>query len=227
MDKKEHNKRLEEHYKRLWACRDFALSHLWQRSIFLTAFLVVILIGYGTMWLNVLTRPLNPDIKDYITFHRISIFISMLGIIFSILWILMAKGSKYWYEAYEEEIGWIESSTEYKNYSCQGVFSENTDKSLFLNKKGFKYSVSGINIAIGQIMAILWFLILPFHILFSINIDFLDALSVLIKHWWNLHIPVWIIGAIVTMTISALPFIFTLIICSFVKSDNTNNDSNA
>lgn len=200
-----------EQYKRLWACRDFELSHFWQRSIFLTAFLVLIFTSYGAMWLNILTRT---NILNYITFHRISIFISMLGIIFSVLWILMAKGSKYWYEAYEEAISLIESSPEYENYKCQEVVSENTDKNLFLNTKGFRYSVSGINIVIGQIMAILWFLILPVHILFSININFIDTLSALI----NLQIPVWIIGAILAIAILTLPFIFTSIICSLVKS---------
>lgn len=36
-------------YQSLWRCRDFELSHLWQRSIFLTAFLVMCFTGYTAL----------------------------------------------------------------------------------------------------------------------------------------------------------------------------------
>ena len=39
-------------YKRAWTCRDFELSHLWQRSVFLAVFLIAIAGAYGTLLMN-------------------------------------------------------------------------------------------------------------------------------------------------------------------------------
>ena len=36
-----------ELYQELWQGRDFEINHLWQRSIFLGAFMVAIAAGYG------------------------------------------------------------------------------------------------------------------------------------------------------------------------------------
>ena len=38
---------IKEIHEKLWRCRDFELSHLWQRSIFLSAFLILCFTGYG------------------------------------------------------------------------------------------------------------------------------------------------------------------------------------
>ncbi|WP_300232445.1 hypothetical protein [uncultured Alistipes sp.] len=38
---------IKEIHETLWRCRDFELSHLWQRSIFLSAFLILCFTGYG------------------------------------------------------------------------------------------------------------------------------------------------------------------------------------
>ena len=38
---------IKEIHETLWRCRDFELSHLWQRSIFLSAFLILCFTVYG------------------------------------------------------------------------------------------------------------------------------------------------------------------------------------
>ena len=38
---------IKEIHETLWRCRDFVLSHLWQRSTFLSAFLILCFTGYG------------------------------------------------------------------------------------------------------------------------------------------------------------------------------------
>lgn len=43
-----------ENWKMAWKGRDFELSHLWQRSIFITTFIILVYTGYGAIWLNVL-----------------------------------------------------------------------------------------------------------------------------------------------------------------------------
>lgn len=47
-------------YKSLWSCRDFEISHLWQRSIFLTTFMLAGFTGYGF----ILSRLLGKLIVD-------------------------------------------------------------------------------------------------------------------------------------------------------------------
>lgn len=44
---------IEEFYKSLWRCRDFEIQNLWQRSIFLTAFMLLSYTGYGTVLLKI------------------------------------------------------------------------------------------------------------------------------------------------------------------------------
>lgn len=46
-------------YESLWRCRDFELSHLWQRSVFLTAFLLLAYTGYGVLMLQIMTVKLG------------------------------------------------------------------------------------------------------------------------------------------------------------------------
>ena len=102
-----------ENWKRVWQCRDFELSHLWQRSIFLTAFLILIYSGYG-IYIQQLLKPIitsSGDIK-WITskpiHHIIALGMCTMGATLSALWIMMAKGSKFWYECYENKICEIE-----------------------------------------------------------------------------------------------------------------------
>ena len=37
-------------YERLWKCRDFEISHLWQRSVYLGTLLVLVAGGYGKLF---------------------------------------------------------------------------------------------------------------------------------------------------------------------------------
>ena len=120
---------LLENWKMSWNKRDFELSHLWQRSIFITTFIILVYTGYGAIWLNVLKSDINliqivnttkensdNEIltnlnKDYqynsnkdglfMITNLISIFIAILGYTLSLLYIMMGKGSKFWYECYE------------------------------------------------------------------------------------------------------------------------------
>ena len=39
----------KDFYNEMWHCRDFELSHLWQRSVFLGAFMLAIATGYGAL----------------------------------------------------------------------------------------------------------------------------------------------------------------------------------
>ncbi len=155
-------------YATLWRCRDFELSHLWQRSVFLTAFLLLVYTGYGALILNVFTLPTIDSFKLKILL-LVGLVILLIGMMFSQLWIMMAKGSKAWYEVYENAIYEIEHSPVYateiviSKMPKDGVIHgevmglEKPDDSLWTVKAG-TFSPSKINIMIGQISFGLLFL---------------------------------------------------------------------
>lgn len=53
---------IKEIHETFWRCRDFELSHLWQRSIFLSAFLILCFTGYGSLLITLLCCFLSENI---------------------------------------------------------------------------------------------------------------------------------------------------------------------
>ena len=102
----------------------------------------------------------------------ISIFIAILGYTLSLLYIMMGKGSKYWYECYEGLINNIEDNEKSENklyiHSAGDYIKENKVNNSLLKRVAGNYSVSRINILLGQISALVWFIILFVHITFLI-----------------------------------------------------------
>lgn len=159
-------------YKSLWRCRDFEISHLWQRSIFLTTFMLAGFTGYGF----ILSRLLgNPPIPNYAILNILAGGIALIGIILSLLWIMMGKGSKAWYEKYENAISRIEHDPDYTSNIVKGLIlkrlihgslppltSDSVSNNIF-NTNGGKYSVSRINIVLGQVAFGIWAIVLLVH----------------------------------------------------------------
>lgn len=159
---------IKEIHETFWRARDFELTNLWQRSIFLTAFLVLCFTAYG----SVLNKILDHITKDNLTFLILNLIgygLSILGIILSTMWIKMGKGSKAWYEAYEGAIKAIERNDVYTKQKAKkiGGFRYNKMKgyggirinnSIFSGSAG-EYSVSKLNIGIGQVFYFFWLLI--------------------------------------------------------------------
>ena len=104
-------------YKGLWKCRDFELAHCWQRSVFLTAFLLACYAGYGALIMQCLT--IEETQLPFRVVNGIAFCICVVGILLSLLWIMMAKGSKAWYEKYESAI-----NTFVDRYKEKNVFKD-------------------------------------------------------------------------------------------------------
>ena len=90
-----------ERYKIVYQAYESEIKNLWQRSIFLATFMVLIWTGYGALQLAY--------IKNELSHHLIAYSIASIGlclaiIVFSTLWIAMAKGSKFVQEAHEAHI---------------------------------------------------------------------------------------------------------------------------
>lgn len=206
---------LKDLYKELFKCRDFEIDHLWQRSVFLGAFLLAVAAGYGT-FVNehikatfsapaekvadcsvkieseqyeieaVKTENKDNDILPKY-FHGICLGLAGLGIVFSQLWIMMAKGSKRWQERFEESIAFFykkETDTKIKKELFEkkltqkiseksipyfGKLNEKEIKNSLLSTKGGEYSVSRINIIIGQVSCLAWMILAGIHFYNLIN----------------------------------------------------------
>jgi hypothetical protein len=143
--------------------RELEIKNLWQRSIFLASFLVMCFGGYG----KIVELLLNSNDNEHIQIlHVLAILVCLLGIVFSWLWIAMAKGSKAWQEVYEDAIKSIESepalNIEEKYRYGQYNLKEGADTNILSCKAG-RYSPSKINIAIGQVSLFMWIITILLH----------------------------------------------------------------
>ena len=159
-----YHKELRETFYKL---RDFEISNLWQRSIFLSALLVLFFPAYG-----VLVSKILDGTDNTIIYNEICCALALCAIAFSIIWIMMAKGSKAWYEVYEIKICEIEKEEDLeieKEYTMGGMEKKTwkgADTNLMTNKAG-QYSVSKLNILIGRFLMIIWIIIFAIHYIIS------------------------------------------------------------
>ena len=180
-------------YKEAWECRNFEIDHLWQRSVFLAAFLLAIAGGYGSVVMNMLF-PNTETTVDY-RHHFLAYGLCWLGIVFSILWILMAKGSKHSFEQYEAAITWF-----FHNSSQSYTDSDNPDFALdampyygnlpevedskvsecIFSPLSGHYSVSKVNATIGIVSLLVWMALNMFHFAKAITLMELPLSNVMI-----------------------------------------------
>ena len=207
-------------YSSLWRCRDFELSHLWQRSIFLTTFLVMSFTGYGSMLLRV-CEYITDDNKciPFCILNIAGLCIALLGIVLSALWIMMGKGSKAWYEKYENALYHIERNEKYSKAIVANDMDDEMlmhgslpaanplDTSLFTTNAG-RFSVSRINIAIGQVSIVVWCLA---YLIQSICFSFSNQLLFILNDcgtfpWVSiLSLLVWLLLLVLIIVIISVP----------------------
>lgn len=168
----------ENVYSRMFDRMNNEINRLWQRSIFLGTFLVLIFVGYGNVLLKLFnfSDPKETGFLYSSPLNVICVGISILGISLSILWIMMAKGSKAWQEKYERTIYEFESNG--NNWDdllrklakfgiphgrLRGIRPEEFSNCMLSCKAG-GFSPSKINILIGQLSWAFWCFIGFVHI---------------------------------------------------------------
>ena len=124
----------------LWRCRDFELSHFWQRSILLLTMIALFSTAYGKIVLELckeVSKYCNECVNDIVyVYNNIAVVLSCVNIIFSVLWILMAKGSKAWYERYEAAIEAIENNDSFITDELQMKKEKKIGGFRYFNIKG-------------------------------------------------------------------------------------------
>lgn len=161
-------------YKCLWMCRDFELTHLWQRSVFLGGFLLACFASYGGLVVAVLGRG-NLGLDGRWIANGAAFGICFVGTVLSLLWIMMAKGSKAWYERYERAIsafgkaypsGFSEGMDKLNGMDWEKIpgYVGPTLSDSLLNTKGGAYSPSKLNAAIGFVSLGVWIVLAFVHL---------------------------------------------------------------
>ena len=185
-----------DYYKELQDGRKLELQNLWQRSIMLMTFFVIFFTAYFVFLGNVLSSDKELTCGSFLAVNGVLLFISVCGMITSILYILMGKGSKLWYEKYEASISWVvegslvdSNEVKYSDMHAEeecksdkskwpdyfprhghlSEISDYTDDSIFSSKSG-EYSVSKVNIAIGLFGFFFWEAIAFTHLTFFLHL---------------------------------------------------------
>lgn len=183
---------LKDVLDRLYKCRDLEISNLWQRSIFLSVFMVLCFTGYGYLLLQIIDSEPSKSTcstlckSDYLNIAAIAL--GCVSLVFSLLWIFMAKASKAWYEVYETAISTFEN--EYSDILKIPEFNIMGEMGLYIHKmsyclysaKAAAFSPSRINIAIGQVCFTVWVLVITLHcaLLFGYSMPILNLSIVII-----------------------------------------------
>ena len=159
-------------YKGFWKCRDLEIQMLWTRLTMLGTFMALTYTGYGVLLMKI------GDTMNWNVFNLLAVGMGCFGMLFSTLWILMAKGSKAWFEQYEAVLKYFQkenkdlfetnatgdlilSYLDFKNSKIQ-TERESVDSSLFTQKAG-RFSVSKIPIVMGQVSLIGWGCVVAGH----------------------------------------------------------------
>ncbi|MBR4188456.1 MAG: hypothetical protein IKQ55_00660 [Kiritimatiellae bacterium] len=160
-------------YKGFWKCRDLEIKMLWTRLTMLGTFMALTYTGYGVFLMKI-----GDKMPDWNVFHLLAVGMGCFGMLFSALWIMMAKGSKAWFEQYEAALKYFQKAhrdifeqkegeevvLSYLNFDNHKVAAERepVDSSLFTVKAG-RFSVSKIPIVMGQISLGGWGLVVAGH----------------------------------------------------------------
>ena len=200
---------LADIYKGFWKCRDFELSHYWQRAVFLTAFLMACYAGYGAFILSCITaEKLN---IGFTIINGVALAISLVGLILSMLWLMMAKGSKTWYERYESAISafvdkycenkkvFSEDAGKIAGFRCKhmNTFDEERISDWLWRPCGGTYYVSRINIALGHLSVLIWTCLIVAHLCVAkLRIKTMDKIDecFLFLNWPNFLLAIVVIS---------------------------------
>lgn len=200
-----------EKYKILYTAYADEIRNLWTRSVFLGAFMTLAWGGYGALQLKILD---NTN-KISVGYHCASFGICLVIIVLSLLWIAMAKGSKFVQEAHEEHIKkLVEKDTDLQN--LKGIYCDLRDYEYLGESENlfsfgvltpFRYSPSKINIALGWISFVVSFMLLNTNLLMT---------NKTIKQFFHSFIS-YIQGECILLILIILYFLFVFLVIWFIK----------
>jgi hypothetical protein len=127
---------------------EFELEHFWKRSLFFWGFIGAALVAFSA-------ADKHPSLQG---------LIASFGFVCSMVWTLVNRGSKYWYEKWESKVGETEMAVTGHLYGDERVEEKETE---CLKKwlQGRRYSPSRLTIALSDYVVVLWFGLLVYTII--------------------------------------------------------------
>jgi hypothetical protein len=118
----------------------FEVENFWKRTVFAWGLIAATFIAYGTAY-------------DKDKSGKIILLITSFGLLSSLAWTLINRGSKYWYEAWEQKVKSGEAH-------LGGPLFSNVEPTI---NKGWlgaaRFSVSKLTIALSDLAVLAWFLL--------------------------------------------------------------------
>ena len=193
IDQKVHKRDL---YEKQWQSRDFEISHLWQRSVFLATSIVLSFTAYVKIYGVYFSKDYNLSI---FTVFVVQNLICIFGFCFAVLWVCMARGSKYIYEGHEggindsHERGFFDNDLdiEIKKERYEDMVSGGTAQTVprhgylplkdynyeSFSLKGSRFSSSKINIFMGNVFSYAWICLIILNV-FLLNESLFDEYKI-------------------------------------------------
>lgn len=152
---------------------DTELQLFWQRSVFVSTFLVLILTGYGALLIKIVELHSIKNIPMLLSdslFNSLASVISTMGIIVSYIWFRIARGAKGTYEAVESRIydpkqGLIDKMKDYAKDSKLDLRSEFYKTEDVFKLDSGPYSPSKLNIIFVFFFLVLFSMLLTLHLI--------------------------------------------------------------
>lgn len=140
--------------------RKFEISLYWTRAGYFWTFIAITFSAYGFSYMKYLDSPGSEALKE------ILVLLSTIGIIVSLAWVLVNKGSKHWQQNWENHLDFLEDAVYGPLYKT--VILDNAKPGEYGILSSSPYSVSKINLIISYIVLLLWFflIIAPFKMPF-------------------------------------------------------------
>jgi hypothetical protein len=133
-------KKQSEAFKKAWENRNFEIDKFWTRSAYFWSFIVLIFGAYISITTG--DHSSKPEIRYLV------LYLILLGIIFSVAWLLVIKGSKRWQVNWEAHIEKLEDAITGPLY-----------KIIYCTNQCF-FSVSKINEILASVVIGIWILLL-------------------------------------------------------------------
>jgi len=163
--------------------RKFEIDLYWRRAAYFWSFIAAALTGYG---LTVASG--KPSEMGIMKFQFVII---CFGLIFSLAWYLVNKGSKYWQENWEKHMDLTEDKVIGPLYKT--TISKKSNSSFWNPTKAYAVSVSKINQILSLFVLLVWICIM-FHFL-----------SEHLKQFSDMNVFFWLIaGATISMILYLL-----------------------
>ena len=132
-------------YETALTTRNFEISLFWQRSLFFLGFIGAAFVGHAAL-------------RD--ADSSLSLILACFGLVCSVAWSLVNRGSKYWQEAWEHK---VDSSEDTVTGALFKLEVPAQGKGWWLSAR--RYSVSKLTIALSDYSALVWIALLGWEAL--------------------------------------------------------------